>query len=74
MADGQAPPPGPQPSWRKPAGVLLILLLIFVWCVLVATLAGPIGRLAWFVQAPVYLFLGIVWITPLKPLLRWIER
>jgi len=25
------------------------------------------------VQAAFYLFMGLVWIVPLKPLLRWIE-
>jgi hypothetical protein len=24
-------------------------------------------------QAPVYLFLGVIWIAPLRPLLRWME-
>jgi hypothetical protein len=61
------------PSWRKPVGMLLILLLIFVWCMAVVSLAHPIGRLPWFVQAAVYCFLGIIWIAPLKPLLRWME-
>ena len=61
------------PTWRKPAGMFLILLLIAVWAGLVVSMAGPIGRLPGLVQAIVYLVLGIVWITPLKPLLRWME-
>lgn len=61
------------PSWRKPAGALLILLLIVVWSVLVASLSHPIGRLPALVQAVIYCVLGIVWILPLKPLLRWME-
>ena len=61
------------PSWRKPAGVGLILLLILVWSVAVASLATPVGRLPWPVQALFYLVAGIVWILPLKPLLRWME-
>ena len=69
-----ADPTTAQPSWRKPAGVLLILLLILIWCIGVANLAGPIGRLPAALQVPVYLFLGLVWIAPLKPLLRWMER
>jgi len=62
-----------KPTWRKPAGMFLILALIVVWALVVASFAGPIGRLPGAVQALVYLFLGIVWITPLKPLLRWME-
>ena len=61
------------PTWRKPAGMLLILLLIAVWAAVVTSLAGPIGRLPGLLQAPIYLVLGMVWITPLKPLLRWME-
>ena len=63
----------PQPSWRKPAGIFLILLLICVWAVLVASAAGAIGGLAWPLQFLIYAAAGIVWVLPLKPLLRWIE-
>lgn len=61
------------PSWRKPVGMALILLLIFVWCIGVASLSIPLGHLPALVQAPIYAILGIVWIAPLKPLLRWME-
>jgi hypothetical protein len=63
----------PQPSWRKPAGTGLILLLILVWAAIVATVAGWIGDIAWPLQALFYTIAGIVWILPLKPLLRWME-
>jgi hypothetical protein len=61
------------PSWRKPAGALAIIGLILVWVVLVASFSGPIGALPILVQTLIYLTLGIVWILPLKPLLRWME-
>lgn len=61
------------PSWRKPAGALAIVGLILVWVVLVASFSGEIGRLPVLVQTVIYLGLGIVWILPLKPLLRWME-
>ena len=60
-----------EPSWRRPAGIAAILLLILIWAVLVATFAGQIGRLPILVQALFYLIVGIAWIAPLKPLLRW---
>ena len=60
-------------SWRKPAGMLAILLLILVWVVLVASFSAQIGALPILVQLAIYLVLGIVWIMPLKPLLRWME-
>jgi hypothetical protein len=64
---------GVEPSWRKPTGMLAILALILVWVVLVASFSATIGRLPILAQCVVYLVLGIVWITPLKPLLRWME-
>ena len=59
------------PSWRKGAGIAAILLLILVWAALVASLAGVVGRLPILVQALFYLIMGIAWIAPLKPLVRW---
>ncbi|TCP34975.1 DUF2842 domain-containing protein [Sphingomonas sp. BK235] len=61
------------PSWRKPVGMLAILLLIALWCVAIASLSGVIGRWPALGQLGFYLVTGIVWITPLKPLLRWME-
>lgn len=61
------------PSWRKPAGMFAILALIALWCIAIASLSGVIGRWHWAFQAIFYLVTGIVWITPLKPLLRWME-
>jgi hypothetical protein len=60
-------------SWRKPAGMLAILLLILVWVVLVASFSAEIGALPILVQLVIYVVLGIVWIAPLKPLLLWME-
>lgn len=62
-----------KPTWRKPAGALAIILLILVWVVLVASFSGTIGSLPVLVQALIYVVLGIAWIAPLKPLLRWME-
>jgi predicted membrane channel-forming protein YqfA (hemolysin III family) len=60
-----------QPSGRKGAGIALILLLIALWAAFVASLAPIVGRWPVLVQAPFYLIMGIVWIIPLKPLIRW---
>ncbi|MDY0958604.1 DUF2842 domain-containing protein [Sphingomonas sp. CFBP8993] len=61
------------PSWRKPAGMLLIVAIIIVWAMLVASLSGVVGQWHWVLQLAFYLVAGIVWITPMKPLLRWME-
>jgi hypothetical protein len=61
------------PSWRKPVGMLLILLLITIWSGLVISQADQITALPGLAQIPIYLVAGIIWIFPLKPLLRWME-
>lgn len=65
--------PIPEPSPRKPFGVLLIVAGIMLYAGIVVGLSDPIGQLPALVQAPIYLVLGIAWILPLKPLLRWME-
>ena len=60
-------------SGRKLAGIAIIVLLILIWAALVASLAPMIGKLPILVQGAFYLVMGIVWISPLKPLLRWTE-
>jgi hypothetical protein len=69
------PPPLPEPSWRKPVGMILILALIAGWAVLVASVSEPVGRLPWYAQALFYTVAGIVWIwiLPLRRLLHWME-
>ena len=62
------------PSWRKPVGILLILALIVVWAVMITSLSGIVGGWHWALQAVFYVVTGIVWITPLRPLLVWMER
>lgn len=63
----------PQPSWRKPAGMLMILTLILFWAILIVSLSPWVGSWPVLVQAVFYLIAGIIWIMPLKPLLRWME-
>ena len=62
-----------QPSSRTLAGIAGILLLILILAVLVLSLAGFVSRWPVVLQAGFYLVIGIVWILPLKPLLRWME-
>jgi hypothetical protein len=62
-----------EPSWRKPAGIFAILALIAIWAALIVSLSNEIARWPVLVQTIFYLIAGIVWILPLKPLLRWME-
>ena len=61
------------PPARKLSGIAIIVLLILIWAALVASLAPIIGNLPILVQGAFYLVMGIVWISPLKPLIRWTE-
>lgn len=62
------------PSWRKPIGMLLIMLMVGIWCVLAVTLIDALA-LPILVQAAVYLAAGIIWLWlfPMKRMLRWME-
>jgi len=62
-----------EPSYRKLVGIGAILFLIVVLTTFVAALARVVWEWPVVVQAAFYLFMGIVWILPLKPLVRWIE-
>ena len=62
-----------RPSWRNGAGIAGILLLIVLLAVLVASFSSVVGRWPVLAQALFYLVIGVVWIAPLKPLLRWME-
>ena len=62
-----------KPTLRKPVGVLGVIAGLMIYAGLVASLAGPIGRLPVLAQAALYLVLGIIWILPLRPLLIWME-
>jgi len=61
------------PTWRKPAGIFIILGLIAVWSILIASASALVGNWAWPLQLAFYLVTGIVWIAPLRPLLLWME-
>lgn len=62
-----------EPSGRKLAGIAGILSLIAIWALLIASLSNIVGGWPVLVQAMFYLVAGIIWIVPLKPLLRWME-
>ena len=67
---GMEPEPD-HPSVRKLVAITLILLLILIWAALVASLSRWVGQFPILVQAIFYLIMGVAWIAPLKPLIRW---
>ncbi len=62
-----------QPSYRKLVGIAAILLTIVALMTFVAAFARVVWQWPVLVQAAFYLFMGMIWILPLKPLVRWIE-
>ncbi len=62
-----------EPSGRKLVGIAGLLALIALWALLIASLADTVGDWPVLVQAVFYLVTGIIWILPLRPLLRWME-
>lgn len=64
------PPPS---SWRKGVGVALICGLIMLWAAAILMFAPYVARWPVLIQAILYLIVGISWVIPLKPLIRWSE-
>jgi len=62
------------PSWRKPVGMLAILLVLAIWCVLTVTLVDALYLPVW-AQGLAYLAGGIawLWLFPTRRMLRWME-
>jgi hypothetical protein len=62
-----------QPTWRKPAGMLLILFIILVWAIIIVSASDYIGALPILAQSVIYLIAGVIWIAPMRPLMIWME-
>jgi hypothetical protein len=63
----------PQPTWRKPVGMLLIILYIAIYAVVASVLIGNLPSLPLLVETGLYLVAGIAWIAPLKPFMLWMN-
>lgn len=62
------------PSIRIPIGILGLLLGLAVYAGLIAAFVpNLIGKWPIGVQAVIYLFLGVIWLTPLRRFLIWME-
>jgi predicted membrane channel-forming protein YqfA (hemolysin III family) len=62
-----------EPAPRKLAGIAMIVALILLWAAFVASLAPLVGKWPVLIQAPYYLVMGVAWVIPLKPLIRWTQ-
>ena len=65
--------PPPEPSWRKPVGILGMLLYMALYALLVSSFADLLATLPNWLAAIVYLIAGIAWVLPLRPLFVWMN-
>lgn len=60
-----------EPGSRRLVATIGIITIICIWAVFVASFAPLVERWPVLVQALFYLVMGIGWIFPVKPLIRW---
>ncbi len=63
----------PEPSWRKPVGILGLLVYLAVYALIIASFADTLSSLPMPVTFLAYLVAGVAWILPLKPLFLWMN-
>lgn len=62
-------------SHRKLIGTVVILAFVCVYALVAMALAqGRITEAPKLVQTIAYIGLGLAWVLPLLPLIRWMER
>ena len=63
-----------EPTWRIPAGVLALIAALIAYGAAIASIIAPLIA-GWpaLAQAPLYIFLGVVWLLPLRRFLIWME-
>lgn len=62
-----------EPSWRKPAGVIGLLIYLIVYANVVAAFADTLSGLPTALMVVAYLLLGVIWVLPLRPLFIWMS-
>ena len=63
-----------EPTWRIPVGLLGLLFALLVYGIVIARYVPEvIGGWHAVAQTVVYVFLGLVWLVPLKRFLKWME-
>lgn len=60
---------------RKLIGTIVMIVFVCVYALVAMALAqGRITEASKLVQTVAYVVLGLVWILPLLPLIKWMER
>ncbi len=63
----------PEPSWRKPVGMLGLLAYLALYALIISSFAEVLGTLPTAIAVLFYLAAGVAWILPLKPLFLWMN-
>ncbi len=63
----------PEPSWRKPVGILGLLAYLALYAGLVASCAAALATLPMAVMVLGYAVAGVAWVLPLRPLFLWMN-
>lgn len=61
------------PTWRKPVGIILLLVALTLYAVAIASASGVIGQWHVLLQTVAYIILGVAWLLPLRRFLIWME-
>lgn len=60
---------------RKLVGTIAMVTFVCVYALVAMALAvGRVQELPALAQTLVYILLGLIWIVPLMPLIRWMEK
>lgn len=62
-----------RPTWRKPVGILALIVALALYAIAVASTADRIAQWHVLVQTVVYIILGTAWLLPLRRFLIWME-
>lgn len=63
----------PEPTWRKPVGMIGLLAYLAIYALIVSSFADALATLPNLVAALIYLVAGLAWVLPLKPLFLWMN-
>lgn len=62
-----------KPTLRIPLGILALVIALAAYALAVTWASQWIGQLHVLLQTVIYLFLGVVWLLPLRRFLIWME-
>jgi predicted membrane channel-forming protein YqfA (hemolysin III family) len=64
------------PHFRKLLGAFVMIAFVLVYALVAMALADsrPVRAAPALVQTVLYVVLGLAWVLPLMPLIRWMER